>query len=119
MGYGAKPSFEFTVKAPNPRDRESEKQMHASLVTLLSQDLDQFVDDVEAQAALDRLVATVFPDRGVTATIKPLFTTTPTVSCVSHHSTSSSSPKMMRVRSSIVSNGSACSTSPAAIVRTR
>lgn len=73
IGYGAKPSFEFTVVTKNRTDRAEEKDKHKAMVMELSLRVDKFVDEDEAQAELDRVVKDYFPNGDVTATIKPLF----------------------------------------------
>ena len=75
VGYGTKkPRFDFTVETKSRRDKEIDKRQHATMVKELEVSLrnDKFVEEVEAQAELDRVVKEYFGDGDVVATIKPL-----------------------------------------------
>jgi hypothetical protein len=69
ISFGGKPSFDFTITS-KPKDVKVAKADHTAVVRELARRLDEFVDDAEAQAVLDGVLAMYFGTEDVKAVIR-------------------------------------------------
>ncbi len=62
VSFGAKPQFDFTLSSQSRGDVSSARKEHGDIVRELTSGLDDFVDEAEAQAVLDRVLAAHLSD---------------------------------------------------------
>lgn len=70
VSFGARPRFDFKVTSQSRGDLRAIQREHAAVVRELSDSLDDFVDNTEAQAALDRIIASRATDDSTKATVR-------------------------------------------------
>ena len=70
VSFGQRPKFDFTVTSPSRSDTTDAKQHHAEIVRDFVAGLDDFVDETEAQTALDRVLAARMEDPGTHGVVK-------------------------------------------------
>ncbi len=71
VGYGTKPKFDFTIETKDAAVAATARRDHARLVVLLADDIGRegFVEPMEAQHALDKLITAQFDGKAVTGKI--------------------------------------------------
>ncbi len=70
VSFGQRPTFDFSVRSPSRSDGADARQHHAEIVRDFVAGLDDFVDESEAQAALDRVLAARMEDPGTHGVVK-------------------------------------------------
>lgn len=70
VSFGGRPRFDFTLESPSRADRANIGAVHAEIVRELVASLDDFVDEAEAQANLDRILSAYLEDPASRGTVR-------------------------------------------------
>jgi len=70
VSFGQRPRFDFTLTSPSRADAADAQQSHGEIVRDLVAGLDDFVDENEAQGALDRILAARMVDPATRGLVK-------------------------------------------------